>query len=321
MGFFSLSPPSPFRLDLTVWALRRQAHNHIDGWDSGTYRRVWRYEDGWLKVRLWQTRSDPHPFLEGEIYQGPQDEQAVSWVREQLSWILSLDRDLSLFYAVAAADPRLASLVARYRGLRPPRFPSLFESLVNAVACQQLSLHLGITLLNRLSKLCGVEAGEIDRVFPFPDPLSLLRQEVTALRDLGFSRQKVTALRALAEEAAAGGLERADWRTLPNVQAVQRLLHLRGIGRWSAEYVLLRALGRLDVFPGDDVGARKSLLRWLEESGSLDYAQVANRLRQWQPYAGMVYFLLLMRRLEGEGHVRCTGGEPQPSQPVQADRR
>ncbi len=321
MAYFELLVAAPYRLDFTVWALRRQAHNQVDGWESETYRRVWRYGDHWLKLRLWQTRSDPDPLLVGEIYQGPQDEQAVSWVREQLTWMLGLDRDLSFFYAVAATDPRLASLVARYRGLRPPRFPSLFESLVNAVACQQLSLHLGITLLNRLSKLCGVQAGEMDRVYPFPDPRSLLRQEVTALRDLGFSRQKVAALRALAEEAAAGGLERADWQTLPNAQAVQRLLHLRGIGRWSAEYVLLRALGRLDIFPGDDVGARKSLLRWLEESGSLDYAQVANRLRQWQPYAGMVYFLLLMRRLEGEGHVRGTAGELQPSQPVQADRR
>ncbi|MCR1348728.1 base excision DNA repair protein, partial [Acidithiobacillus ferrooxidans] len=187
MGYyFRLSPRPPFRLDLTVWALRRQAHNRMDDWERETYRRVWRYGDGWLKVRLWQTKGDPDPFLEGEIYEGPQDERTVSWARAQLTWMLSLDRDLGPFYAVAAADPRLASLAARYRGLRPPRFPSLFEGLVNAVACQQLSLHLGITLLNRLSELCREGVEEIDRVYPFPDPRSLLRQEVTALRGLGF---------------------------------------------------------------------------------------------------------------------------------------
>ncbi|ACH83750.1 DNA-3-methyladenine glycosylase family protein [Acidithiobacillus ferrooxidans] len=322
MGYyFRLSPRPPFRLDLTVWALRRQAHNRMDGWESETYRRVWRYGDDWLKVRLWQTKGDPDPFLEGEIYEGPQDERTVSWVRAQLTWMLSLDRDLGPFYVVAAGDPRLASLEARYRGLRPPRFPSLFEGMVNAVACQQLSLHLGITLLNRLSELCREGVGEMDQVYPFPDPGSLLRQEVTALRGLGFSGQKVTALRALAEEAAVGGLEREDWQHLPNAAAVQRLLRLRGIGRWSAEYVLLRTLGRLDVFPGDDVGARKALARWLEENGSLDYAQVAHRLRPWQPYAGMVYFLLLMRRLEGEGRMWNPGDELPLSQSDQADRR
>ncbi len=322
MGYyFRLSPRPPFRLDLTVWALRRQAHNRMDDWERETYRRVWRYGDGWLKVRLWQTKGDPDPFLEGEIYEGPQDERTVSWARAQLTWMLSLDRDLGPFYAVAAADPRLASLAARYRGLRPPRFPSLFEGLVNAVACQQLSLHLGITLLNRLSELCREGVGEMDRVYPFPDPRSLLRQEVTALRGLGFSRQKVTALRALAEEAAAGRLEREDWQDLPNPAAIQRLLRLRGIGRWSAEYVLLRALGRLDIFPGDDVGARKALARWLEENSSLDYAQVAHRLRSWQPYADMVYFLLLMRRLEGEGRMWNPSDELPLSQSDQADRR
>ena len=61
--------------------------------------------------------------------------------------------------------------------------------------------NLGITLLNRLSEHCGEEAGEMDRLDPFPDPCSLLRQEVTALRELGFSRQRGTALRTLAEEA------------------------------------------------------------------------------------------------------------------------
>lgn len=303
MGFFTLAPRPPFRLDLTVWALRRQAHNQVDGWKSETYRRIWRFGDHWLKLRLWQTRSDPEPFLEGEIYEGPDDAQAISWIREQLTWTLGLDRDLGSFHALAAADPSLAPLAARYCGLRPPRFPSLFEGLVNAIACQQVSLHLGIILLNRLSALCHEEAGAM-QVHPFPEPSSLLRQGACALRGLGFSRQKVAALRALAEEAAGHGLKHEDWTELSNAAAVQRLTHLRGIGRWSAEYALLRTLGRLDVFPGDDVGARKSLGRWLGDSGTLDYVGVAERLRHWQPYAGMVYFLLLLRRLEGQGHIR-----------------
>ncbi|MFA7495451.1 MAG: base excision DNA repair protein [Acidithiobacillus sp.] len=310
MAYFEIPVSATYRLDFTIWALRRQAHNRMDGWENDTYWRVLRYGDEWLKVRLRQIQDHPDSRLKGEIYQGPQDGQAVSWVREQLTWMLGLDRDLIPFYEIAANDTRLASLAARYRGLRPPRFASIFEGLVNAVACQQLSLHLGILLLNRLSKLCSVQTGDIDHVYPFPEPSALLQQEVTALHDLGFSRQKVIALRALAEEAVAGGLERKDWQILSNGEAMQRLLRLRGIGRWSAEYVLLRALGRLDVFPGDDVGARNSLGRWLEESDSLvDYAQITHRLRQWQPYAGMVYFLLLMRRLEGEGHVRNPADE------------
>jgi DNA-3-methyladenine glycosylase II len=80
-----------------------------------------------------------------------------------------------------------------------------------------------------------------------------------------------------------------------------RLLALRGVGRWTAEYVLLRGLGRLHVFPGDDVGAQKRLARWLGRSGPLDYAGVRRVVERWQPYAGLVYFHLLLDGLSRAG--------------------
>ena len=81
----------------------------------------------------------------------------------------------------------------------------------------------------------------------------------------------------------------------------QRLLELRGVGRWTAEYVLLRGLGRLHVFPGDDVGAQKRLARWLGRSRPLDYAGVRRVVERWQPYAGLVYFHLLLDGLSQAG--------------------
>ena len=80
-----------------------------------------------------------------------------------------------------------------------------------------------------------------------------------------------------------------------------KLLQLRGVGRWTAEYVSLRGLGRLHVFPGDDVGAQKSLARWLGRPVPLDYRGVAKAVERWQPYAGMVYFHLLLDGLSRTG--------------------
>ena len=79
-----------------------------------------------------------------------------------------------------------------------------------------------------------------------------------------------------------------------NLVVRQRLLELRGVGRWTAEYVLLRGLGRLHIFPGDDVGAQKRLARWLGRPGPMDYADVCRAVERWQPYAGLVYFHLLL---------------------------
>jgi DNA-3-methyladenine glycosylase II len=299
---FDLSPP--FRLDLVVWALRRQPHNRIDFFNDGIYRRVFVRHDRKWGVRLRQVQKDPAPRIEAEIDGETDSSESLFWIRDHLIWSLGLDRerDMTGFAAMAENDPLLSSLSDRFRGLRPPRFPSLFETLVNAVACQQVTLHLGILLLGRLALACdGSDPQTEGPLPPFPTADALLTQDFTTLRRIGFSRGKIAALRGLAEEEALGRLDRVRWRDLPNDVAVQQLTRLRGIGRWSAEYALLRGLGRLDVFPGDDSGARKSLGHWLGKKETLDYEGIENLLRRWQPYAGLVYFYLLLRRLELQG--------------------
>ncbi len=93
--------------------------------------------------------------------------------------------------------------------------------------------------------------------------------------------------------------------------ALQRLGRLRGVGRWTAEYVLLRGLGRLHVFPGDDVGARNNLRRWLSLSAPLDYDEVGQALARWQGYAGLIYFHLLLDRLAQTGAITVGKTRPQ----------
>ncbi|MEM0321613.1 MAG: DNA-3-methyladenine glycosylase 2 family protein, partial [Thermoprotei archaeon] len=78
---------------------------------------------------------------------------------------------------------------------------------------------------------------------------------------------------------------------------------VKGIGRWSAEYVLLRGLGRLDVYPGDDVGAARSLAAWLGVDHRLSYEEVQEATSAWGRYRGMVYFHFLLRRLKEKGVV------------------
>jgi DNA-3-methyladenine glycosylase II len=83
-----------------------------------------------------------------------------------------------------------------------------------------------------------------------------------------------------------------------------RLCALRGVGRWAAEYALLRGLGRLHVFPGDDIGARNNLQRWLGLLEPLDYDGVQRALAKWEPFQGLVYLHLLLRGLQLEPESR-----------------
>ncbi|HEX7360735.1 MAG TPA: hypothetical protein VF283_09605 [Bryobacteraceae bacterium] len=213
--------------------------------------------------------------------------------------------DLRPFYSLASRDSRLWPLCERFQGLKPPRFPTVFEALINGIACQQLSLAVGITLLNRLAEAYGAPFEECGRTqHAFPTPADLAAAQPSRLRELGFSSNKGRAIVELASSIAAGRVKIEDLGLFDDAEAISRVLAIRGIGRWTAEYVLLRGLGRTNIFPGDDVGARNNLARWLKLHKQLDYGGVACKVAKWKPYAGLIYFHLLMDSLARTGYLQ-----------------
>ena len=284
-----MRPVPPFRLDLTAWALRRRPSNAIDRWDGRTYARTIVVGDRAIDLEVIPAGSALRVLARGAT--GPRVRAAATDV---LSRALGLHVDLADFYALARRDPQLAPLADRFRGLKPPRFPTVFEAVVNGIACQQLSLTVGIVLLGRLARLCGPRSASGAHAFPRPRDVAALRP--AQLRAVGFSEAKTRALLELAR-AVEHGLDLEALADLPDDAVIERLTALRGIGRWTAEYVLLRGLGRLSMFPGDDVGARTNLQRWLKLRTPLDYDRVRQLARRWQPYAGFLYFHLLLQAL------------------------
>ena len=107
----------------------------------------------------------------------------------------------------------------------------------------------------------------------------------------------------IARSIVDGDLDLEGLHRLDDATAVEQLTSLRGIGRWTAEYVLLRGLGRLHVFPGDDVGAHNKLRRLFGIDTPLDYESVRRLVARWDPYAGLVYFHLLLDSLSREGLI------------------
>jgi DNA-3-methyladenine glycosylase II len=316
---FSVAPLPPFRLDLTVWALRRRPDNIIDRWDGRTYRRALPLGTGGIELAAVQAGSGAVPELTVTLTGAQLDEETEEAARAALARLLGFELDLSKFYRLAAGDPFLQTLAARFRGLKPPRFPTLFECLVNAIACQQLTLTVGIRLLNRLAEAHGTPpAASNTPAFPLPTQLADLSPE--ALRPLGFSGAKSRSIIELAARVGTGMLDAAAIETLDDDAALTALLRLRGVGRWTAEYALLRGLGRLHVFPGDDVGARNNLTRWLDRREPLDYAGVQAAVRGWQPFAGLVYFHLLLANLAESGTLTDGSGEDRDAEPERSIR-
>jgi DNA-3-methyladenine glycosylase II len=261
-------PPGPFRLDLTALVLERHPRNPFDRWDPtrGSWRR--RFAGGLAAVSLG----------EGGL------EVAGPAPPEEVAALLGLGCDPSPLYRLAERDPLLRRLVPPLAGLRPQRFPTVWEALCHGVACQQVSLASGLAALGRLAARWG---GTVEGLALLPPPEAL---EVLDLDGLGLSRQKQATLRRLAALARQGGLE--GLRTLPTEAARRELQALPGVGPWTASYVLLRGLGRLEVFPLGDAGAARRLAAWLGRP-RLGSEEVARLVARWGEFRGLVYFYLL----------------------------
>ena len=303
---FCIVPAAPFRLDLTVWTLRRRKENAVDRWDGETYRRVIALPGGPVNVAVTQSGSATAPKLHVTVLSDELGRVVKAEISVILARLLGLNINMGQFYRFAANHPPLHELARRFRGMKPPRFTGMFEGIINAIACQQLTLTVGIGFLNRLATAYG-DAVFIERaaVHAFPQPQALAVASPGKLRELGFSHNKSRAIIELAQGIASGQLELDRFEALPDAQALRQLQLLRGVGRWTAEYTLLRGLGRVHIFPGDDVGARNNLQRWLNISEPLDYQGVHKSLGEWHRFGGLVYFHLLLRSLAEAGHIEA----------------
>ena len=147
---FQLKPVPPFRLDLTAWVLRRRTVNSWDRWDGQVYQRVLVLRGKPVEVKVRQIGPPAKPKLEVTAAGPRLASGATSFLTANLNRMLGLQIDLGKFYRFAGKDPLLKGLAQRFQGMKPPRFPTVFEALVNAIACQQFTLTSGLRILSRV---------------------------------------------------------------------------------------------------------------------------------------------------------------------------
>lgn len=187
---------------------------------------------------------------------------------------------------VAEAIPHLVATSSAMRDviaavgpceLSPAWHTSPFESLITAVAHQQLQGKAAKAILGRFLAL--FEPNE------FPTPAEILAIDDSTLRGVGFSRSKILAIRDVAAKAADGIVPtREEAEALNDAELIRRLVPLRGVGQWTVEMLLIFSLGRLDVFPLDDFGARKGLQIAFSLETMPSKREMMALTERWRPY-------------------------------------
>jgi len=298
---YSIRVQAPYRLDLTVNVLRRLSSNRVDVLTpKGEYLRVLGSVAEPVIVHARQASPETLSILiEGDRREHP---RLLALVRR----MLGLEIDLTRFYHAASGIPWLHPLAFRMRGVRPPRYPTLWEACVNAIVFQQVSLVAASTIMGRFTLALGepVEHGGV-RLYHFPGMEQVQRAPDRLLRGAGLSAAKLATLRRVADALEGGQLDEVGMEELPSPEAAAQLRGIKGIGPWTAAVILLRGLGRLDVFPTNDTSVARNLAL---VGGSAPH-DVAAVLEALGPERGMLYYHLLLARLDaraGLGHVAAS---------------
>jgi 3-methyladenine DNA glycosylase/8-oxoguanine DNA glycosylase len=260
-----LAVPGPFDFALTTERFRAFGVDRTNLWHEGGLHRA---VDG-REVRIEAT--------DGGVEVEPLDAETEPVVRA----LLGLRFDLDGFYAWAAENETLATVVPRLAGFRPPLTPDPFEMLVGSITAQQVSLFSAFAIRNRLIERFGEQVGA---AWTFPTRERLAAADEEQLFALGFSRRKAEYVVGLARSE----IDLAGLAALDDHEVRARIVALRGLGAWTAEWFLARHLARPHAWPAGDLALRKAV-------APLDVDEA--RIR-FHPYENLsAHYLLLSQRI------------------------
>ena len=194
---------------------------------------------------------------------------------------------------LATRDDRVSDLVRRFPGFRPPITPDPFESLISSISAQQVNLRWALTTRRRLVERYGhLHHYDGVPVWQFPTPEVIAAADPGEIRALQFTTRKAEFVVGVGQAALEGTFD--DLEDLPNEVIVERLTAIRGIGRWSAEWLLARCLARPDVVAAGDLGVRKAVsFSYLANDDILSESVVRDTALAWGDAANWTAHLLL----------------------------
>ncbi len=292
MSSIELTPIPPYDFSLALAYLRRSSSAVLERIsDDGVYHRAVNLAGRDLLLTLHAVGSVDAPRLkltvQGEQVSPALMDEAARLVRR----IFALDDDPTKFYHIAETDPVFGAVAQRYYGLRPVMIIAPFEALIWAVIGQQINISFARKLKQRLVELAGQTLHIAGDTYPMmPTAAAIASLDPALLPANQFSRQKASYVIGLAQAVASGELDFAALPALPHEQAVASLTRWRGLGRWTAEYVLMRGLGTRDSIPAADMGLRAIFGRAYKLGRHASEDEVREIAAQWAGWRGWAAF-------------------------------
>jgi AraC family transcriptional regulator of adaptative response / DNA-3-methyladenine glycosylase II len=252
-GAFKIALPAGYQLGYLRRALSRDIHSANERFENDIYTcaTLLNSTPAMLEMRLSPAR------VTVTVNKGSRPDAALSFAAHaQVTGLSGLEQDAAAFVRLAKRMG-LTRLVAKREGLRISQTHSVFEGLIWSIVGQQINFTFACLLKSRLVKRAGtlLPGG----LYAPPTPASVAALDPKDLLPLQFSRQKADYVIATARLVAEGKLDLDALRTMSATRAERTLLAIRGLGPWSVNYIMMRALGFSDCVPLGDTGVTSGL--------------------------------------------------------------
>ncbi|RDU37307.1 DNA-3-methyladenine glycosylase [Neobacillus piezotolerans] len=285
-SFIEIYPPKEFNFEECLIFLGRSNMEVLHQIKGGSVYKLIKVDESLVLCKI----SFLHNCLKVEFPISPKSKSSRKIVAEYIWEWFDLEQDLGGFYRMASKDKILRTLVHKYYGLRIMCIPDLFEALVWAIIGQQINLTFAYTLKKRFVEQFGESLtfeGETSWLFPSFEKIASI--SVEDLRVLQFTERKAEYIISIANAMANGELSKELLLQKKDYQQIQKsLLMIRGVGAWTADYVMMKCLHHPSAFPVADVGlhnALKNLLGLERKPPVEEIKEYAVNWEGWQAYA------------------------------------
>ncbi|GAO45143.1 DNA-3-methyladenine glycosylase family protein [Flavihumibacter petaseus] len=279
----------PFSFDECRWWLDRNYDDCLHAATTSGIVKALPYAGRQVLFHLSSPSTDQPPAIQLKILAGPSDPDAVNYCVSFLKEWWDLESDLTPFYTQLKAHPQLSYLGEKFTGLRLIGIPNLFESLCWSIIGQQINLKFAYQMKRRLVEATGefVEFNS-NRYWIFPTPESVLQLDPQQLRDMQFSRQKIAYIHAVAEAFVNNRISKEQLLQLPDdTSRLEALLALKGIGIWTANYVLMKTFHTRSAITWGDAGLLNALISHqliADKRSTAAIESLFGKFRGWESY-------------------------------------
>lgn len=279
-------PPAPFNYEECLLFLGRSELEVLYEIKDGA---IWKLHRVFGNLVLFKISHHLNKLIV-EFPISPPSEVVRQEIAEYIWEWFDLDTDLNKFYKTADEDPILHKLTSEYEGLRMMCLPDLFEALTWAVMGQQINLTFAYTLKKRFVEQFGESLSYGEQTYwLYPSAERIATLAVEDLRSLQFTGRKAEYIIGIAKILASGELTKEKLLNMPTpLDMYQALIHMRGVGAWTADYVLMKCLHHRAAFPIADVGLHNALKNQLgleRKATIMEIKEIAAHWDGWQAYA------------------------------------